>query len=244
MPQAIASSATNPNGSYRDGTTTASDDRYSSRRRPGSTNPSKRARPSRPSREASSSSCAAYVPRPRIRRRTHGSDRATRGTARSSVCTPFSCSRRPANSSVGRALRAGTPDGRNAPRSTWFGIVSTSPSSTPKTPVTSPRMWDEQVMIRSTSSTNHRSTPWTNRWTGPSTRPACRPCSVAWTVATAGAPTRSRMASAAGATSQSWRWTTSGCRSVRSAEARCRRPRFRAIDQGIRSRKAMLGGTD
>ena len=68
-------------------------------------------------------------------------------------------------------------------------------------------------MTRRASNVSHHSTVCTALFSGAGSQPWCRPASVAWRVATSGMPWASLTAVAVCATSQSWPWTTSGCRS-------------------------------
>src|SRR4051812_34508083 len=76
-------------------------------------------------------------------------------------------------------------------------------------------------MTRSARRAKRPSSAWMVDCGGLSTQPLWRPCSVAWIVASSGAPARRASRSAAPPTSQSWPWTTSNASSsTRAAPAR------------------------
>ena len=153
--------------------------------------------------------------------RTPGTAKRTSGRAWTSVWKPFSYWTRPQETISGWSLpwRLSDGPGPQSSGSTPFGTTLTLSAGSWKAPTTSSRMKVEQQMTWVASYVSHHSTLLMavdcpgDRWPPP------RPRSVAWIVATRGAPQLTCRVLLAQATSQSWACTTSGRQPSRRAAA-------------------------
>ena len=147
QPEAIASRATSPNGSYSDGTTHRSAIRYRECSTSSPAQPTNEPCSISPSRSAWAFSSASAIPDPATRNRTPPSRSISRGIASSARWNPFSYTSRPTSStsfSSGAANRARSR-GRSATGcrsvgSIPFGMAVTRSPATPNTSATCSRM--------------------------------------------------------------------------------------------------------
>jgi hypothetical protein len=218
-PEAIASRATIPNGSYSEGITThparCSIERSSS----SGTNPASVTRSLTPSMSTCVCSSARYEPRPAITQRTSGTRRSRRAIACTSTWKPFSYCTRPQLSTSASRAGAVLTGGAHSPGSTPFGtrctfsVGSSNPSTTSRT-----MNFEQQITSRAWYVSHHSTALIAagmpgGRW------PPWRPRSVAWIVATSGTPSSVRAVSPAQATNQSCACTTSGRQSPSRASS-------------------------